>query len=413
VGVSPEEVVDPPATELAMHGLVRVARNIGRLREEGDGRWEGGFVFQPENCIASEVWVPCGGNDQVVFTIAVDATGGSWAISYEGGPETLVAFDATPAEVEAALLATLPGLVPDGVYVRGGPGSADGDAGISPYYVVFDMPAGYNVMGGLIADSTADPLTGGTGVVVNPIQIPGFITPAPDVKKDYDGEQGPIRVHPYTVEVPYTCSSWGFSVNDYEGKAARQLQAGLSKAIEEEFWTGANAPSNPNLTYWTPNDDQHIVNPGGAAAPVAVNVSIGIALLEQALASCGHGGRGMIHASPIITSRSAGLYLIDDDDTNEGRILTTRSRGDIIIAGAGYQLNGPFGQPDPGTNQGWMFATGMVDVWLGAPRIYPEEFAHALDRATNTVTFRGEQTAVATHDACCTFAVLVDYSADL
>jgi hypothetical protein len=83
------------------------------------------------------------------------------------------------------------------------------------------------------------------------------------------------------------------------------------------------------------------------------------------------------------------------------------------VAGAGYLLSGPFGQPDPGADEGWMFATGMLDVWLGDPRVYPEEFAHALDRATNTVTFRGERTAVASPDACCFFAVLVDYSADL
>ncbi len=407
MGVSPEEVVDPPATEPAAHGLVRVARNIGRLRE-GDGRWEGGFVFQPENCIASEVWIPCGGNDAVIVVVGVDATGGSWEVDYDG-TLAILPFDATADEVAAALATVLP-VQAGNITVRGGPGGPNADAGIGGYFIIVDEAFDYTLW--VVQDNPGDPLTGGDGILAVPVQLPGLITP-PDVKKDYDGDQGPIRVHPYTVEVPYTCSSWGFEVNDYQGKAARQLEAGLSKAIEHEFWTGARNPGSPNLTYWTPNDDQHVVNPGGAAAPVAVNVSIGIALLEQALASCGHGGRGMIHAAPVIISRSAGLYLIDDDDTNQGRILTTRSRGDIIVAGAGYQLNGPFGQSDPGTDQGWMFATGMVDVWLGDPRVYPEEFAHALDRATNTVTFRGERTAVATHDMCCTFAVLVDYSADL
>lgn len=405
MGISPEEVVDPPGTEPARHGIVTVARNLGRLRE-GDGRWEGGFVFQPENCIAAEVWVPCGGSDQFILSVTIDATDGSWGVAYGIGPQTVIAFDATPEEVAAAIVDAWP--VPAGaVNVQGTPGH---------YFIVIDMVEGFSPSSTDIATSTLDPLSGGEGIDVEDVQVPGSAGAGygpPDVKKDYDGEQGPIRVHPYTVEVPYTCSSWGFSVNDYEGKAARQLEAGLSKAIEREFWLGERAPANPNLRYWTPNDDTHIVNPGGAAAPVAVNVSIGLALLEQALAGCGHGARGMIHAAPVIISRSAGLYLIDDDDTNQGRVLTTRSRGDIIVAGAGYELSGPFGQPDPGDDQGWMFATGFLDVWLGDPRVYPEEFAHALDRATNTVTFRGERTAVATPDACCFFAVLVDYSADL
>lgn len=408
MGVSPEEVVEPPATEPAQHGLVRVARNIGRLRE-GDGRWEGGFVFQPENCVAAEVWVPCGGNDAVIVAVGIDASGGSWQVDYDG-TVAILPWDATNEDVAAALADVLP-VQPGSITVRGGPGNPNADLGVGGFFIIVDEAFDYTLW--VVQDDPFDPLTGGDGVLAIPIQLPGIFTPAPDVKKDYDGEQGPIRVHPYTVEVPYTCSSWGFEVNDYQGKAARQLEAGLSKAIEREFWLGERNPSSPNLVFWTPNDDQHVVNPGGAAAPVAVNVSIGIALLEQALASCGHGGRGMIHAAPVIISRSAGLYLIDDDDTNEGRILTTRSRGDVIVAGAGYELTGPFGQPPPGTSEGWMFATGMVDVWLGDPRVYPEEFAHALDRATNTVTFRGERTAVATHDVCCTFAVLVDYSLDL
>jgi len=410
MGVSPEEVVEPPATEPARHGMVRVARNLGRLRE-GDGRWEGGFVFQPENCIASEVWIPCGGDDEVISAVFVDATGGSWEVVYDGGTPAVLPFNATADEVAAAIASVVP-VSPSSITVRGGPGSGDADSGFGPYFIIISEPFDFSLF--TAQDNPGDPLSGGLGILAVPIQLPGVpeFTP-PDAKKEYDGEQGPIRVHPYTVEVPYTCSSWGFEVNDYQGKAARQLEAGLSKAIEEEFWTGARNPSSPNLTFWTPNDNLHVVNPGGAAAPVAVNVSIGIALLEQALAYCGHGGRGMIHAAPVIVSRSAGLYLIDDDDTNEGKVLTTRSAGHVIVAGSGYPLTGPFGQPPPGTDEGWMFATGMVDVWLGDPRVYPEEFAHALDRATNTVTFRGERTAVAAHDACCTFAVLVDYSVDL
>jgi hypothetical protein len=94
-------------------------------------------------------------------------------------------------------------------------------------------------------------------------------------------------------------------------------------------------------------------------------------------------------------------------------MLRTRSREDIVIVGAGYPGTGPFGQPAPSGTELWAFATGMVDVRLGDPMIYPQTFSEALDRHTNTVVFRGEQTAAVVHDGCCSFAVLIDYSLPL
>ena len=409
-----DEVVSPPRTEPAHHGLLESARMTGHLIDmPADSRWESGFVFQPENCIPSEVWLPCGGNDQLIFGVTIDATGGSWQFSYDGNTVTLP-WNATAAELEQAIItATNTGggsVYPDQIIVRGGPGSPDSDTGANVFFVVLQANATqFEWYLTSVNDDPGDPLTGGDGFGFYPIQIPGDLTPVPDVKKDYDGEQGPIRYTPFVVEVPYTCSSWGFQVNDYEGKALRQLDAGLGKALEHEFWTGAINAANPNLTYWTPNDDAHILNPGGATAPTPVSVTLGLALLSGALAQCANGSRGMIHATPVVVGLMAELYLIDDDDTNENAYLSTRSRDDIVVSGSGYTGTGPFGQPAPTGTQAWMFATGMVDVRLGEPMVYPEEFAHALDRATNTVTFRGEQVAAVSPDACCMFAVLVDY----
>lgn len=410
-----DEVVDPPRTEPAHHGLLESSRTTGHVIDmPADSRWESGFVFQPENCIPSEVWLPCGGNDQLIFGLQIDATGGSWVFAYDGN-EVVLPYNATAVELAEGILTAVNSgggtLYPDQIIVRGGPQSTDGDSNVSTYFVTLAANVtAFDWTVTTVSDNPEDPLTGGPGFSFYPIQIPGFLTPVPDVKKDYDGEQGPIRYTPFVVEVPYTCSSWGFQVNNYEDKARRQLDAGLGKAIEHEFWTGEINPANPNLTYWTPNDDTHIVNPGGAAAPTPVSVTLGLALLSGALANCANGSRGMIHATPIVVSVMAELYLIDDDDTNENAYLSTRSRDDIVVSGSGYTGTGPFGQPDPTGSQAWMFATGMTDIRLGEPMIYPDEFAHAFDRATNTVTFRAEQTAAVSPDACCMFAVLVDYN---
>jgi hypothetical protein len=410
--VGPEWIVNPPATIQPAHSLLNGAVIV---EEPEDSRWESGFVFKPENCIESEVWVPCGADGTLIVAFAVDATGGSIDFTYDGGAPYTLPYNApgstavTPMCWEYAI-EEITGSSGSYVSVRGGPGSEDADAGVSNYIVVLRPDPGVDWFLLNITDSASDPLTGGAATITPEIiQIPGFLEP-PDVKKDYDGQQGNIVYSPYVVEVPYTCSTWGFQVNDYEGRARRQLEAGLSKAIEREFWTGEKNPANMNLTFWTPNDDAHVLNPGGALAPTAVTPDTALVLLEAALASCATGSAGMLHATTATAERWASLYFIDADEEGSDRLLRTRSREDIVIVGAGYTGTGPFGQPAPAVGTAWAFATGMVDVRLGEPMIYPETLSEALDRATNTVTFRGEQVAATNWDGCCSFAVLVDLS---
>lgn len=413
--VGPEWIVNPPATVLPAHSLLSSATIV----EEPEGsRWESGFVFKPENCIEAEVWQPCGPDGQIVVQLQIDATGGSYDISYDGGPAVTLPWDANAGDVDAAVASTSGGLSSGAVTVISDAASANPP---SQLFFVIRQGTSYQPNELAFTDNDDDPLTGGTGLIVNLLSLwPGQewssnLTPAEygiETKKDYDGQQGNISYAPFIVEVPYTCSTWGFQENDYQGRALRQLEAGLSKAIEREFWTGEKNPSNMNLTYWTPNDDNHVVNPGGAAAPVAVDVATGLILLEQALANCAAGASGLIHMTTAVAAKLAGLYIVDDDDTNQNKFLSTRARDDIIIVGAGYTGDGPFGQPaiDPDGTEAWAFATGQVDIRLGEPMIYPDEFWMALDRATNTVTFRGEQVASAVWDGCCSFAVLIDYA---
>lgn len=412
MGISPEAVVRPPATERALHGLLDSANIV----VEPDSRWEAGFVFQPENCVSSEVWIPCGAGNNFIIALQIDATAGTWVWDNTGNGGTIsdpIPWNATTDEIIAAILST--GFPVDLLVVLGGPSGIDPVTGEIAAFVIVLTTNSQAALGGLIP-SDVD-LSGGSGgdtILITPIQIPGVpeLSP-PDVKKDYDGDQGPLIYQPFIVEVPYTCSSWGFEANDYTGKALRQLAAGTGKAIENEFWSGALNVANINLRFWTP--PANIVNPGGWALPVAVNVALGLALLEQAVGSCATGGRGMIHAPTVVAERMAQWYLIDDDSgpggTEGDGVLLTRGRGDIVVSGPGYDpAVGPFAAVhELAAGEAWIYATGMVDVRLGEPMIFPETIAEALDRATNTVTYRGERTAAVNPDGCCMFAVLVNF----
>jgi hypothetical protein len=411
--VSPEWIVSPPASLQPAHSLLKSATVVD---EPADSRWESGFTFKPENCIEAEVWQPCGADGLIYVEFVVDATGGSVDVQYGGGPIVTLPYNFTATDLELALSESSDGLTRGFVDVRGGPG---GTAGLY-VQMQWDPRQVFQPFLISVADSVSDPLSGGTGLNVNVVQAgsPQYWSTGGEpleyfgveTKKDYDGEQSNITYAPFVVEVPYTCSTWGFLENDYEGRALRQLEAGLSKAIEREFWTGEKNPANMNLTFWTPNDDAHVLNPGGAASPTAVDPATALVLLEAALGDCYGGTAGMLHAPTAVAERWAAFYFIDADEEFEDRMLRTRSREDIVVVGAGYPGTGPFGQPDPAPGTQWAFATGMVDVRLGEPMIYPETFAEALDRATNTVTFRGEQVAAANWDGCCSFAVLVDLS---
>jgi hypothetical protein len=404
-------------TVAAPHSLLGSAN----LVEEREGsRWEGGFTFKPENCIEAEVWQPCGPDGEIRVLLEIDATGGSFVLQYDGDGEQELPFNVSAAQLLEAMDVASDGISAGYVNVHDGTGDS-GAVGArlfvtitqpNPLSVPLFDPNGFN-----FSDSTTDPLTGGGAAVNFTIlgigDYQGFgsdVWPQAEQKKDYDGFQTNLTYHPFVVEVPYSCSTWGFEANDYEAKALHQLEAGLSKAMEHEFWTGDKNPSNINLVYWTPNDDAHVLNPGGAAAPDPVDAGTGIILLEAALARCGPGGRGYIHMTTEVATKLGNAYVVDDDDTNQNRFLSTRSRDDIVIVGAGYTGDGPFGQPAPSGTEMWAFATGQVDVRLGEPEVVPNEFWMALDRATNTVTFRGEQVASVVHDGCCSFAVLIDWS---
>ena len=185
--------------------------------------------------------------------------------------------------------------------------------------------------------------------------------------------------------------SYGFDAQDFEGRARRALEAGTSKGVEREFWTGELIPENP-----------HLANGAAEVVTGEYDARHALAALNQAIASCNLGSRGMIHATPyLVTLWEAEGLLVE-----EGPRLVEKVMNNIVVAGTGYTGGDPDGD-DAGAGVTWAYATGMVQVRLGPIMVVPDTLAEALDRATNHISYRAERAASAAWDTCCHFAVEV------
>lgn len=134
----------------------------------------GGIVLA--KIAASGLYGPYSGDTSEVQKIAVDATGGTFTISFRGGTTAAIAFNATAAQVQAAL--ELLAEVDHGdIVVTGGPGNA---GATTPYLFTFggqyagtDVAAMTTAAGSLTGGAgtaAVSTVTGGAGGAVNEVQ---------------------------------------------------------------------------------------------------------------------------------------------------------------------------------------------------------------------------------------------------
>jgi hypothetical protein len=212
-----------------------------------------------------------------------------------------------------------------------------------------------------------------------------------------------VNTLPVLLEVVYQGPSTGYSARDWPGLPRRQLEAGTTKALEYEFWTGTKVPTNQHLA-----SAQTIVLNSSSTPVTGMTLSRGLAALERAIADCGVGGRGTIHAPVDVVSM---WTYLGGPLKEDGQRLVTVAKGTVVVAGAGYPGTSPTGAaPPPGMR--WIYATGAVQVRLSAPEVSPDDIAEGLDRKTNQLTYRAFRNGAANFDPCCgPFAVLVDLGA--
>lgn len=240
----------------------------------------------------------------------------------------------------------------------------------------------------------------------------------------YDGRHNPrfLEYIPFGIEVEDFASTFSLPAQDRMARVKRILECTTSRAIERELWGGyAAQESANNNSYFTQ---------GGASAATIVSVNAGgdppriaLARLEGALANCPSGQHGTIHMT-----RRMGSLLADEidrldymarldvnDRDQKGQSLITHI-GTPVVIGTGYTGIGPVGAGGNAavTNTTeWMFATGYVDVDLGAIKVVNDNLAQAMSVSPNTndVRFKAVRTAAVHFEPCCHYAVRVDYSA--
>lgn len=240
----------------------------------------------------------------------------------------------------------------------------------------------------------------------------------------YDGRSNPrfLEYVPFGIEVEDFASTFSLPAQNRFERVKRILECTTSRAIERELWEGyaAQEASNANA-YFTQS---------GTSAATDVTVTAGgdvpkvaLARLEGALANCPSGQHGTIH----MTRRMASLLTdnIDrvdymtplDASAAESKRQTLITRiGTPIVVGTGYTGNGPIdagGSAAATDTTEWMFATGYVDVDLGAIKVVNEDLARSITATNNTndVRIKAVRSAAVHFEPCCHYAVRVDYSA--
>lgn len=218
---------------------------------------------------------------------------------------------------------------------------------------------------------------------------------------------------PFVLEAAYGCklvaNGGATAIEDYQRLVMSHLELGTPKALEFQFWTNTLGSRMQSLD----SSATEITGLTSAATVVTgatiFDRQVGLAMAGSALANCGAGTQGMIHAPAFLVELWYGDGLLTIDD---GGYLVTNVRRDRVVAGSGYPGTGPSGVAAITALQTWIFATGPVEVYLGDTMPLEQEVSEGLDRHTNDVVFRAERQALIRFDRCCKTAVLLDAAAN-
>lgn len=224
---------------------------------------------------------------------------------------------------------------------------------------------------------------------------------SPSAKGEQEHPNPLPQFGPLTLYLAETCQMRSIMLaagegptNDaFKARAAVTFAAIESAAIAHEFWTGERI-NNPALA-----DGNADVLTTGATSPI-----YGLALLERAIADTGRWG--MIHMSPSMAVVLSGLgngVIVPDRD---GKLYTINGTG--VVVDAGYDGSAPIGEDPAEGSVEWAYATGPAELIRDSPIIVPGEIREALDRDSNSITYRAERYAIPYWDTALQAAVEVD-----
>lgn len=192
----------------------------------------------------------------------------------------------------------------------------------------------------------------------------------------------------------------GFRTAEREARARANLTATASWQAEAEFSDAvASAEAgdlNPHLTAAAGWVTASTVTGGTAVSP-----AVALALLEQGMAECLHGQRGVIHATPNLVA----LWGETGQVTLQGASLVTLN-DNLVVSGSGYSGDSPAGAAHA-AGEAWVYGTGLVYQIRGPATTEGEPFER-VDRAQNSIVTWVSQPLVVYTSPCCKIAAQVD-----
>lgn len=218
---------------------------------------------------------------------------------------------------------------------------------------------------------------------------------APTPRDGAPTSPAPPSFDAFTVYLTDVCSTFGFgSPEAFRQRMTTHLEAAQHAAIEREVYTAERLTDNPAIAGPTAT-----VLAAGALDPVAA-----LAELEEGIAArC---RAGVIHVTPRVATYFASLNLITTDGAGAASRLRTVALGTPVAVGTGYTGEGPTGTA-PAAGQAWAYGTSPLRVRLSDVEVLPDSMAEAVNRSTNTATFRAERSVVVEWDQCIHVAQLV------
>lgn len=282
-----------------------------------------------------------------------------------------------------------------------------------------------------IPESERDRWTGGITFAPNPTTCEDHVVPWMGWTDDPADKAGPganvpySTYHSFTLTYSTSCHALPSDLDDRVEAALEALDAGTGQAIESIFWgpgsAGPLAPMFPPLgSNFSLSSATPLVTGYGADACsgilnhnpltgdiVALSPKQALLALTQALANCGLGARGFIHAPVYLAEDWAGEGQIKPSGDDDKDPLITRIRGDYVVGGSGYSGVGPEGHvlQTPASGHAWAYASGPVGLLMTEPRAVETTL---IDHKTNLHNIIVERTVAIAANASCLFAVYVD-----
>jgi len=320
--------------------VLSLLKSANQPEDETGGRWVGGFAWEPESRAAAVSRDSCDYSTPDRPALPTPVFAGTNLVAGTSGTLGAATYSYAVtfvnAEGHTAASATATVAVP-----AGGNGSVAvtvafpvGSSGEGVTMTVYGRVGGAL---GLIASGVVPTGSEGSGYSAT-FTDTGAATPgaAPPVTNTSGGPgtytpPGIQTYYPLMAMAEDRCSTWGFSIHDFKGRATRLLENGMAKAIGREFSSGlmAQALGYPN-NYLQNGSDPNFVDVTPGSVP---SITRGIQILEDYLASTGFGGQGMIHVMPQTAPNLLGARRVGD------LLLTVLDN--IIVPDAGYDGNGP------------------------------------------------------------------------